>query len=124
MKKPKTSSKLHIVFIVAIFVSLACMITALCLFSYNFDASFAEIWQADMPALILCGSSLVLDLALIVSAVILRVKNDERTRGEVGLAFMIAIVLLLETALCVPIFVVWVIERIHDSVSMRRRETL
>lgn len=124
MKKPKTMSKLHIAFVVMIFISLACMIAALCLCDYDFGMPFADVFQANMPSFILAGISVALDVALIIAAITLRVKNDSLTRSEVGLSFMIAIVLLLEVVLCVPIFIVWVIERIHDAVSDKRREKI
>ena len=124
MKKPKTSSNLHIAFVVIIFVALASIVTALCLFDYNFNASFVEIWQANMPSIILAGVFVIGDLTLIISAIVLRIKNDALTRSEVGLSFMIAAVLLLEIILCVPIFILWIIERIHDAISDAKRETI
>ena len=124
MKNNKTISKLHIPFVVMIFVSLACIVTALCLCDYNFNGAFADIWQANMPSFILAGASVALDLALIIAAIVLRVKNNELTRAEVGLAFMIVILLLLEVVFCVPIFLMWVIESIHDAVSKARREKI
>lgn len=124
MRKPKTGSKLHIAFIVMIFVALASIITALCLFDYKLDAPFEAIWRNNMPSLILAGVFVALDLSLIISAIVLRVKNDEQTRGEVLLAFMIVIVLLLEAVLCVPIFIVWIIEKIHDAISNAKREKI
>ena len=124
MKKTKTSSKLHIAFVIIIFVALACLVTALCLFDYNFDVRLVVMWQANMPSLILAGAFVVLSLVLIISAIVLRVKNDELTRSEVGLSFMIAAVLLLEIILCVPIFILWIIESIHDAVSNAKREQI
>ena len=124
MKKPKTSSNLHIAFVVIIFVALASIITALCLFDYNFDVSFDTMWQANMAAIILAGVFAVCDLTLIISAIVLRIKNDELTRAEVGLSFMIVTVLLLEIILCVPILILWIIERIHDAISYAKREKI
>lgn len=124
MKKPKTSSKPHIAFVVMIFVALASIIVALCLFDYNFNVSFAEMWQANMPSIILAGVFAAIDLTLIISAIVLAIKNDELTRSEVWLSFMIVTVLLLEIILCVPIFILWIIERIHDAVSDAKREKI
>lgn len=80
------------------------------------------IWNINYVSFILFGAFVVLDLILIVSAIVLLIKNDELTRSEVGLSFMIAAVLLLEVMLCVPIFVLWIIERIHDGVSTRKNK--
>lgn len=124
MKKNKTSSKLHIAFVIVILASLACFITALCLCDYNFDSPFKDVWQANTAPFILFGASVLLDLILVISAIILRVKNDELTRSEVGLAFMIAIVLLLEVVLCAPIFIAWIVETIHDAVANSKRERI
>ena len=112
MKKAKTTSKLYILFLVMIFVALACVITALCLCDYNFKTAFVDVWQANKPSFILAA------------ALVLRVKNDELTKSEVSLAFQVATVLLLEVILCVPILIVWIIERIHDAVSDRHREVI
>lgn len=124
MKKPKTSSNLHIALVIIILVALACLVAALCLFDYNFDVSFVEMWQANIPSLILAGAFVALNLVLIISAIKLRVKNDELTRSEVGLSFMIAAVLLLELILCVPIFIMWIVERLHDAVSTHKNKKL
>ena len=124
MKKTKTTSKLYIPFVVMIFIALVCLIVALCLCDYDFNKQFTDVFQSNMTSFILCGVSVALDVALIVAAIVLRVKNDELTRSEVGLAFEVAIVLLLEAVLCVPIFIVWVIEKIHDAISDARREKI
>ena len=124
MKKPKTSSQLHIAFVIFILMALASFITALCLFDYNFDVSLDKMWQANMPTFILLGAFVVLNLILIISAIVLRIKNDELTRSEVSLSFMIAAVLLLEVVLCVPIFIVWIAELIHDAISARKRDNV
>lgn len=107
-----------------IFIALASIITALCLFDYKLDAPFETIWQNNMLPIILAGVFVAIDLALIIAAIALRIKNDKLTRGEVGLAFMITIVLLLEVVFCVPIFLLWVIENIHDAISDRKSKKL
>ncbi len=119
MKKAKTTSKLYILFLVMIFVALACVITALCLCDYNFKTAFVDVWQANKPSFILAAAFVALNIALIISAIVLRV-----TKSEVSLAFQVATVLLLEVILCVPILIVWIIERIHDAVSDRHREVI
>lgn len=124
MKKSKTTSKLYIFFVIMIFAALACMITALCLCDYRFDVPFADVWQSNMPSFILAGGFVALNIALIIAAIVLRAKNNELTRGEVALAFQITVVLLLEVILCVPIFIVWIIERIHDAISEARCEKI
>lgn len=124
MKKRKTSSNLHIAFVVLIFVALTSIITALCLFDYKLDAPFETIWQNNMLPIILAGVFVAIDLTLIISAIVLAIKNDELTRSEVLLSFMIATVLLLEVILCVPIFILWIIESIHDAVSARKSKKL
>ena len=124
MKKAKTTSKLYILFLVMIFVALACVITALCLCDYNFKTAFVDVWQANKPSFILAAAFVALNIALIISAIVLRVQNDELTKSEVSLAFQVATVLLLEVILCVPILIVWIIERIHDAVSDRHREVI
>lgn len=124
MKKSKTTSKLYILFVVMIFVSLACFIAALCVCNYDFSGDFVSVYNANKAFFILAGVSVDLDVALIISAIVLWVKNDELTRSEVSLAFQVAIVLLLEVVLCVPIFIIWVIEKIHDAISYTRRENI
>ena len=124
MKKPKTSSKLYIPYVVMIFIALACLITALCLCDYDFNGALAEIWQRNMPSFILALAFVALNLIFVISAIVFRVKNNPLTRDEVALAFEVAIVLLLEIILCVPIFIVWGIERIHDAVSDKHRENI
>ena len=124
MKKAKTSSKLYIPYVVMIFIALACLITALCLCDYDFNGALAEIWQRNMPSFILALAFVALNLIFVISAIVLRVKNNPLTRDEVALAFEVAIVLLLEIILCVPIFIVWGIERIHDAVSDKHRENI
>lgn len=117
-------SKLHIPFVVIMFVALACIITALCLCDYKFDVPFVQVWQANMPSMILAAAFVALNLVLIISAIVLRIKNDEVTKSEVTLAFQITVVLILEIVLCVPIFIIWIIEKIHDAASKRKNETI
>lgn len=124
MKKAKTSSKLYIAYVIMIFIALACLITALSLFDYNFNGAFNEVWQRNMPSFILAAVCVALNLIFVISAIVLRVKNNPLTRDEVALAFEVAIVLLLEVVLCIPIFIVWIIERIHDAVSDKHRERI
>lgn len=124
MKKAKTSSKLYIPYVVMIFAALACLIAALCLCDYDFNGAFADVWQRNMPSFILAAVCVALNLVFVISAIVLRVKNNPLTRDEVALAFEVVIVLLLETILCVPIFIAWIIERIHDAVSDKHREKI
>ena len=124
MKKKKGSSKLHIAFVVMMLAALACFIVALCLFDYNFDVPFLAMWQANMPSIIIFGVFAAINIALIVSAVVLRVKNDESTKSEVLLAFMITAVIVLETVFCAPIFIVWIAELIHDAIRDVKHERI
>lgn len=124
MKKAKTSSKLHIAFIIMMLLALVSVIVALCLFDYNFDSTFEEMWLRNTPSFILAGVFAALNLVIILSAIVLRIKNDELTRSEVNLAFLITAVLVLETVLCVPIFIAWIVELIHDEISRRKNETV
>lgn len=120
----KSSSKLHIAFVVMMFAALICFIVSLCLFDYKFDAPFIDIWQANMPSFILMAVFAALNLILIISAIVLRVKNNERTKSETSLAFQITVVLILEIVLSVPLLIVWIIQKIHDAVSYRKRENI
>lgn len=118
----KTASKLHIFYVVIMLLALGAIIAALCLFDYKFDVTFATMWQNNMIALILAGAFALLNIIVVLSAIILRIKNDELTRGEVKLGFMVTAVIVLEVALCVPLFLIWLIQLIHDAVSRRKRE--
>lgn len=124
MKKKKESSRLHILFVVMILAALVSFIAALCLFDYDFDVPLSAMWQANMPSFILLGVFAAINIALIVSAVVLRVKNDELTKSEVPLAFMITAVIVLETVFCVPIFILWIAELIHDAIRDFKHERI
>ncbi len=124
MKKKKESSRLHILFVVMILSAFVSFIAALCLFDYEFDVPLSAMWQANMPSFILIGVFAAINIALIVSAVVLRVKNDELTKSEVPLAFMITAVIVLETVFCVPIFILWIAELIHDAIRDIKRERI
>ncbi len=120
----KSGSKLHIAFVIMMFIAFICFIVSLCLFDYNFNSPFIDVWQANMPSFILMAVFAVFNLILIISAIALRVKNDERTKSETSLAFQITAVLILEIVLSVPLFIVWIIQKIHDAVSNRKRENI
>lgn len=120
----KTASKLYIFYVVIMLLALGAIIAALCLFDYKFDVTFEQMWQNNTIALCLAGAFVLINVIIILSAIILRIKNDALTRGEVKLGFMVTAVIILETVLCVPIFLIWLVQLIQDAVARRKRESI
>lgn len=118
----KTNSKQHIFYCILFLLSLGCLITAFATFDYNFAADFVSSFKANILAYSFAAAWLIMILVVVVAEICLRVKNNEETRGEVALGFQITAVIVLEVALCAPIFIIWIIEKIHDAISDRKRE--
>ena len=120
----KTSSNLHIPYVIIMLLALGCIIAALVLFDYNFAVSLAEMWQNNMIALILAGVFVLLNLVVALTAIILKIKNDELTRDEMKVSFLITVIIIVEVVLCVPIFLIWLVQLIQDGIARRKHENI
>ena len=120
----KTSSNLHIPYVILMLSALGCIIAALCLFDYKFNVDFATVWQNNAAALILAGVFVAFNLVIALTAIILKIKNDDLTRGEMSVAFLITVLLVVEIILCVPIFLIWLGQLVHDAIVRRKRENV
>lgn len=78
----------------------------------------------SMVSYILFGITGVTALIQVLAAVIYACRKDKDGLDALQVAYAVVALIILVTALCVPIFFIWIIERIHDAVSAKRSQEI
>lgn len=111
----KQSDK-HICYSIVVMLMLAFFISAMCMFFAANDRS--------MVSYILFGITGVMVLAQVIAAIVYACRKDKNSMEELQLSYQVVALVLLVVILCVPIFFIWVVEKIHDAVSYKHRENI
>lgn len=106
----------HICYGIVVTLMLAYFIAAMCMFFAANDRS--------MVTYILFGVTGITVLVQIIAAIVYACKKDKDGMEELQLSYQVVAVTLLIIVLCVPIFIVWIIEKIHDAISNRKSENI
>lgn len=91
---------------------LAFFIAGMCMFFAAHDNS--------MVSYILFGVTCVLALVQVIAWIVYACRKDRTDLEELQLSYQLVVLILALIILCVPIFFLWIIEKIHDAVSMKR----
>lgn len=87
-----------------------------------FSASMCMYFAANdrsMVSYILFGITGVLALVQIIAAIVYACKKNRADLDELVLAYEIVAIVIALIVLAVPIFFIWIIEKIHDAVSAK-----
>ncbi|MCM1533120.1 MAG: hypothetical protein NC099_00530 [Corallococcus sp.] len=117
-KTPKT----YIFYCIVLIAVVVCFVVGMCLFDFSCELTWENVTTANLVSFILFSVTVLGAVVLIFSAVITRAKKDKSACDEVELGCQLAFVLIAITVLCIPIFLVWVCQKIHDAISARNKE--